>query len=34
MFRVVASFDERLGIYIQMRRPIDEPDGKKIRLFG
>src|SRR4029077_18707313 len=33
MLSVVASFDERLRIYIQVGGPIDEPNGKKIRLF-
>ena len=33
MLGVVASFDKRLRIYIQVRRPIDKPNGKKKRLF-
>src|SRR4029077_8131017 len=33
MLRVVASLDKWLRIYVQMRRPIDEPNGKKKRLF-
>ena len=33
MLRAVASFDERLRINIQVRRPIHEPNGKKKRLF-
>jgi hypothetical protein len=33
MLGVVAGFDKRLRIYIQVRRPIDEPNGKKLRLF-
>ena len=33
MLGVVARFDERLGIYIQVRRPIHKSNGKKIRLL-
>ena len=33
MLGAVASFDIGLRIYIQVRRPIDEPNGKEIRLF-
>src|SRR5260370_12381922 len=33
MLGAVASFDIRLRIDIQVWRPIDEPNGKKPRLF-
>src|SRR5436305_10703165 len=33
MLCVITSFDEGLRIYIQVRRPIDETNGKKKRLF-
>ncbi len=33
MFCIIADFDKRLRIYIQVRRPIHEPDRKKVRLF-
>ena len=33
MLGVIASFDVRLRIYSQVRRPIYEPNGKKIRLL-
>ena len=33
MLGVVAGFNIRLRIYIQVWRPIHEPNRKKIRLF-
>ncbi len=33
MLSVIASFDVWLRIDVQVRRPIDEPHGKKKRLF-
>ncbi len=33
MFSPIASFDKRLRIYIQVWRPIHEPNRKEIRLF-
>ena len=33
MLGVIAGFNIRLRIYAKVRRPIHEPNGKKIRLF-